>query len=578
MKFTDAILNFLIEHNIKTVFSYPGEQIFSLYNALNESPIKNIMVRHEQGASHMADGYSRITNYVGVCLATAGPGATNLMTGIATAYKDSSSVIAITGRCGRKYINKNYFQEMQMDFLNMHKGYFVDKPDINYFKNALSETLNTKKPIHLNVPSDVLKMDVNNNSEYNNNEYNNNEYRNNEYRDEKYRYNRYNNKCNKYNDTNNNYSNLNKAKLNKAKGIKPLLLIGQGIYGTLSYEEMLKINDILKNCNIPIATTYPARGVIDENHKNCLGLIGRRGNFIANKYLLECDAVFSIGASFSYNTIPESIRTEVLNKTIDLKAKINNLNDIETLINTLIEALNDLGYNTKNNLFNIKNNNEDSNKTENNYRNNDKNENSKNSKNSKNNKNNKNKIIDKPNYKSYRQKLLGDYSLKIKEILNNLPDDAIITTDAGNHTVFVSLLKKCVVPRNIISSHSMGTMGFGLPASIGVKFGCLDYNINREVVSINGDGGFQMNLQELATVSENNLKILIIIMKNNRLNVFGDIKNPDFNKIADGYGIDNVYIKDIDEISGNIKYYLNNNKPYLMVVECENEGLPKPFV
>jgi len=531
MKFTDAILDFLIENNIKTVFSYPGEQIFSLYNALNESPIKNIMVRHEQGASHMADGYSRITNYVGVCLATAGPGATNLMTGIATAYKDSSSVIAITGRCGRKYINKNYFQEMQMDFLNMHKGYFVDKPDISYFKNALSESLNSKKPIHLNVLSDVLKMDVNNNSEYNNNEY-----RNNEYRDEKYRYNRYNNKCNKYNDTNNNYSNLNKVKLNKAKGIKPLLLIGQGIYGTLSYEEMLKINDILKNCNIPIATTYPARGVIDENHKNCLGLIGRRGNFIANKYLLECDAVFSIGASFSYNTIPESIRTEVLNKTIDLGAKINNLNDIKVLI----DALNDLGHG-----YNIISNNADNNKNK--------------------------KYINKYNK-------LGDYSLKIKEILNNLPDDAIITTDAGNHTVFVSLLKKCVVPRNIISSHSMGTMGFGLPASIGVKFGCLDYNINREVVSINGDGGFQMNLQELATVSENNLKILIIIMKNNRLNVFGDIKNPDFNKIADGYGIDNVYIKDIDEISGNIKYYLNNNKPYLMVVECENEGLPKPFV
>jgi acetolactate synthase-1/2/3 large subunit len=266
-------------------------------------------------------------------------------------------------------------------------------------------------------------------------------------------------------------------------------------------------------------------------------LIGRRGNFIANKYLLECDAIFSIGASFSYNTIPESIRTEVLNKIIDLDAKINNLNDIKVLI----DALNDLGHS-----YNTISNNADSNKNK--------------------------KYINKYNYE------LGDYSLKIKEILNNLPDDAIITTDAGNHTVFVSLLKKCVVPRNIISSHSMGTMGFGLPASIGVKFGCLDYNINREVVSINGDGGFQMNLQELATVSENNLKILIIIMKNNRLNIFGDIKNPDFNKIADAYDIDNVYIKDIDEIRGNIKYYLNNNKPYLMVVECENEGLPKPFV
>ncbi len=536
MKFTDVILDFLIENNIKTVFSYPGEQIFSLYNELNESPIKNIMVRHEQGSIHMADGYSRITNYVGVCLATAGPGATNLMTGVATAYKDSSSVIAITGRCGRNYINKNYFQEINMNFLNMHRGYFVDKPDINYFKNALSETLNSKKPIHLNVPSDVLKMDVNNNIIYDDGKY--------EY---KYDY-------NKYDDADNNYLNPN---LNEAKNIKkPLLLIGQGIYGTLSYIEMLKINDILKNCNIPIATTYPARGVIDENYKNCLGLIGRRGTFIANKYLLKCDTVFSIGASFSYNTLPESIRTEVLNKTIDLKSKINNLSNIEVLLDALIDALNDLGYNN-NTIFN----NAD-------Y--------------------DKNNIYTRYNYKLDKNlrfsllacyhKRLGDYSLKIKEILNNLPDDAIITTDAGNHTVFVSLLKKCIVPRNIISSHSMGTMGFGLPASIGVKFGCLDYNIDREVVSINGDGGFQMNMQELATVSENNLKILIIILKNNRLNIFGDIKNPDFNKIADAYGIDNVYIRSIDEIGENIKHYLNNNKPYLMVVECENEGLPKPFI
>ena len=456
--------------------------------------------------------------------------ATNLMTGVATAYKDSSSVIAITGRCERKYINKNYFQEMQMDFLNIYKGYFVDKPDVSYFKNALSESLNSKKPIHLNVPSDVLKSNTDNYST-------------------KYDDGKDENVNLRFNQNIRDVKNIKNIK--NIKGIKkPLLLIGQGIYGTLPYKEMLKINNILKNSNIPIATTYPARGVIDEKDKNCLGLIGRRGNFIANKYLLECDAIFSIGASFSYNTIPESIRTEVLKKIIDLDAKINNLNDIKALI----DALNDLRHSYTHV------NTDGSNKED----------------------------VSKYNYKldenrrfsllACYHKRLGDYSLKIKEILDNLPDDAIITTDAGNHTVFVSLLKKCVVPRNIISSHSMGTMGFGLPASIGVKFGCLDYNIDREVVSINGDGGFQMNIQELATVSENDLKILIVIMKNNRLNVFGDIKNPDFNKIADAYDIDNVYIEDIDEIRGNIKYYLNNNKPYLMVVECENEGLPKPFV
>ncbi|AEH07575.1 thiamine pyrophosphate-binding protein [Methanothermococcus okinawensis] len=568
MEFTDTIINFLMKNNIKTVFSYPGEQIFPLYNKLNESPIKNIMVRHEQGALHMADGYSRITNHIGVCLATAGPGATNLMTGIATAYKDSSSVIAITGRCMRKYINKNYFQEIPLDFLNIYKGYFMNKPDIGYFINAFSETLNNKKPIHLNIPSDILKSKVKCLTEYDNN---NDGIYNNTYN----KYNRYNNsKNNKNNDKNNNYhKNEDKLGYKDIKGKiikkhinikdikKPLLLIGQGIYGTLSYNDMSNINNILKECNIPIATTYPARGVIDENYKNCLGLVGRRGTFIANRYIVESDVIFSIGVSLSYNTIPESIRDKVLKKVINLDIKINDLSDIKNLIDGLNELYNDSSLNNSNKVMTTNTNNI------NNYYNNCDNNNT--------NKDNKGNI---PNINNSLNFKLGDYSSKIKEILYNLPNDSIITTDAGNHTVFVSLLKKCVIPRNIISSHSMGTMGFGLPASIGVKFGCLDYNIDREVISINGDGGFQMNMQELATVSENNLKILIIIMKNSRLNVFGNIKNPDFNKIADAYDIDNVYIEDIDEIGGNIKYYLNNNKPYLMVVECENEGLPKPFI
>lgn len=115
IKFLEAMVDFL-ERNVKTIFSYPGEQILPLYNEIEGSSIKNIMVRDERGAGFMADGYARITNYIGVCLATAGPGATNLTTPIATAYKDNSSVLAITGRCQRKYIGKNYFQEVNMDF------------------------------------------------------------------------------------------------------------------------------------------------------------------------------------------------------------------------------------------------------------------------------------------------------------------------------------------------------------------------------------------------------------------------------------------------------------------------------
>lgn len=543
VKFTEALINFLLKKNIKTIFSYPGEQIIELYKELNNSPIKNILVRHEQGAAHMADGYSRITNYVGVCLATGGPGVTNLITGIATAYKDSSSVLAITGRCERKYINKNYFQEIKMDFLNMYKGYFMDKPNLDNLENVFYDCLYSKRPISLNIPQDILKSNeitdsFNKYYEYNSyNEYNN---------PNKYEYShRGNNGDSKNCETvkNNIRESIKKIKdkLYKIGNVKkPLILIGQGIYGILPYTNMVRINNILKELDIPIVTTFPARGVINENYKNSLGLVGRRGTTIANNYLLESDIIISIGASLSYNTLPDSIRESILKKIIpiNIESKINSLDDIKYIF----EEINNLEIvNVNNNKSNMGGN-------------------------SLNNKNDiKNNIIQK----------LGDYSSKIKEILDNLPDNGIIVTDAGNHTVFVSLLKKCIIPRNIISSHGMGTMGFGIPTSIGVKFGCLDYNIDREVISISGDGGFQMNLQELATIEENNLKILMIVMKNNNLNVFGSIKNPNFNKISEAYGIDNVYIEDVYDIRQNIRYYLRNNKPYLMVIECENEKLPK---
>jgi len=495
MKYVESIVDFFENNSVKTVFSYPGEQILPLYRKLHENTnINCIDVKHEQASAHAADGYFRITNNVGVCLSTAGPGATNLTTGIATTFKDNSSVIALTGRCDEKYIQKNYFQEIPMDFLNFYKGHFIENPDIAYFKEAFLDSKNSKKPVHVNIPSNVYDMETSSFEKFNENS---------EHVEDK-------------NSLKSAVSEIKKHENSK----NPVLLIGQGIYGNLTYEEMLKITDILKNLDMPIVTTYPARGAVSETSENCYGVVGRRGTLNSNNAILESDII----------TLFESIRDKILYKVVPLNFGINSTNDILTIVNSLNETFS---------------------------------------------------RGPKTDFKAdLRQETFqfGDYSTKIQEILNNLPENSIITTDAGNHTVFVSLLKKCVVPRNIISSHSMGTMGFGLPASIGVKFGCLDYKIDREVVSISGDGGFSMNLQELGTVFENDLKILIVIMKNNHLNMFGSIKNPDFNKIADAYGIDNAYIQNADEIRENVSYFLKNKKPYLMVVECENEKLPKPFI
>ena len=490
IKFSEAIVDFL-EKNVKTIFSYPGEQVLPLYNEIEGSSIKNIMVRDERGAGFMADGYARITNHIGVCLATAGPGATNLTTPIATAYKDNSSVLAITGRCAKKYIDKNYFQEISMDFLNFYKGYFVDNAELNYIAEAFINCLFNKKPVQLNIPVDLYNEEA---KDINITTYTD------IYRDDE--------------------TTSNNTKEIDAK--KPLFLIGQGIFGTLSYKEMLKISKILQEINCPITTTFPARGVVNEKAYNCIGLVGRRGDL---KSLLNADKIINIGSSLSYNTYVESVREKLLSKTINIDLKPKSIKELKEFFENL---------NVKNNNWITKNND--------------------------------------------KFQPFGDYSNKIYEVIKNIPEDAIIVTDAGKHTVFTCLLKTCVIPRNIISSHSFGTMGFGLPASIGVKFGTIDFNIDREVVLISGDGGFLMNVEELQVVAENNLKILMVVMKNNNLAEFCKIKNPNFNKIADAFEIDNCYIEKAEDIGSEIKGYLKKDKPLLMVVETENEQLPKPNI
>ncbi|WP_456375096.1 thiamine pyrophosphate-binding protein [Methanocaldococcus sp.] len=494
MKFLEFIVDFL-QKNVKTIFSYPGEQILPLYNEIENSSIKNIMVRDERGAGFMADGYARITNYIGVCLVTAGPGSTNLTTPIANAYKDNSSVLAITGRCERKYISKNYFQEINMDFLNFYKGYFINNADINSIVSAFRDCLYNKKPVQINIPSDVYKDKVDENDLYNNNIYYNND-----------------NKI----DIDEIVDKIN-SELSNAK--KPLFLIGQGIYGNLSYNEMLKISKILEKLDCPISTTFPSRGVIDENLNNCVGLVGRRGDI---KSLLKADKIINFGSSLSYNTYVESVREKLLKKTVNINLKPKSIKELKEFFENL--SIDNNWFYYKENKFSPK----------------------------------------------------GDYSNKINEIIESIPKDSIIVTDAGKHTVFTCLLKKCVVPRNIISSHSFGSMGFGLPVSIGVKFGCIDFNIDRDIVLISGDGGFLMNIEELQVVSENNLKILMIVMKNNKLAEFCKIKNPNFNKLADAFGIDNCYIEKVDEISSTIKEFLKKDKPLLIVIETEDEKLPNP--
>ena len=252
------------------------------------------MVRDERGAGFMADGYARITNHIGVCLVTAGPGSTNLTTPMANAYKDNSSVLAITGRCAKKYIGKNYFQEMDIGFLNFYKGYVVDKADIRYFDRAFNDCIVNKKPVQINISADTYKEEV---KDINADAY-----------------------------TDICRENIDGIEIDAKK---PLFLIGQGIFGTLNYNEMLKISDNLNKIEVPIATTFPARGVIDERFDNCVGLVGRRGDI---KSLLEADRIINIGSSLSYNTYMESVREKLLSKTENIQLKPKSIKELKEFL------------------------------------------------------------------------------------------------------------------------------------------------------------------------------------------------------------------------------------------------------
>ncbi len=465
MRFYEGIAEFLEDYR---VFSYPGEQISKLYYELDNK----VLVRDERGAGFMAEGYGRINN-IGVCLVTAGPGISNLSTPLANAYKDNSSVFAISGRVHKKYIGKNYFQELDIN-INAKKIFF-ENPNLGIFKEYFKRCLLEKKPYLINIPTDVLEENILNDT------------------------------CNNFKYNNNIERELNK--INNIRDKNVLLLIGQGVFGSLTYREILDIPKILNKINLPIATTYPARGVIDEETN--IGLVGRRGDI---RVLLSADKIINIGSSLSYNTYPETLREKLLSKTVNINFTPNNIKELKYFFkNITLES--SLTY--KKRFFSPK----------------------------------------------------GDYSKKINEIIKY---GDIIVTDAGKHTVFTSLLKICKKPKSLISSHSFGCMGFGLPVGIGVKFALIDNKIKEDVLVISGDGGILMNIEELEVISDYNLPIKIAVMKNNKLANFCKINNPDFIKIAEGFGLDAVYIKDIDEVNEL------NKKQIFAVVEVEDEELPKP--
>jgi acetolactate synthase-1/2/3 large subunit len=530
LRCADALVKILELNSVKFIFGHPGEQILPFYDAMRESKIKHVLMRHEQGAAHAADGYARASASIGVCTATGGPGALNLVMGVATAYKDSVPLIVITGDVSSDLKGKNGFQDIDIGAVFKPitlKSFDIKSPEegILILKKAF-KTLkyNKKGPIHLNFPKNVLES----------------------YVDESL--------IESIEGDEENYVNRINFKEFK-KGIellensdKPLIIAGSGVIWSHAADTLLKFAE---KHGIPVATTYPARGVVPEGHILSLGMIGLRGTDAANYAGKECDVVLGLGCRFSERTVVGIGDCKIINVNLDngvLAGDINIQGDVKGFLN-MAEDVN-VNKNDKwismihehPNRFNIKTNYSD--------------------------------IPIKP-------------QTAIWEILE-ASKDCVIVNDAGTHTTWVTLLISIKKPSSLLFSGGFGPMGYGIPGGIGAALA----NPGRGVVVVVGDGDFQMTSQELATVKELDLPIITCIINNSSLRIikqwqeiqYGksfqvELENPDFVMLGKSYHIPALRVDSPGEVSEAVKKALKINKPYLIeIIVDEKEGIPLPEV
>ena len=510
MNVADKLIQILEEEKIEEVFGIPGEQIMPIYRALSTSGINHILTRHEQAAAHAADGYARSSGKIGVCIATASPGALNFTMALATAFKDNVPILVLTGDNELKHRGTDFFQTTpQVEiFKNITRASYnpLNGTEAIYTLRAAIYELKTfpKGPIHINLSKDVLLSE--------------------EFEDFKLCY-----LCE------DDLSNISKAQEMIDNAERQLFILGAG---AISQKD--KLEEVVRKYSIPVTTTFHAKGIISENDDLNLGLVGIRSTPRAKYAFENADCIIALGIKASERTLPQmpdnlihvNINRDVLVGDAAIHGKVEDfldeirfkkvdwLGEILQIDNGLeIEGLDD--------------------------------------------------------------------DLKpqsaIKRILEKYPDN-IIVSDAGSHTTWTTLLKKSLRPRQLLFSGAMAPMGYGLPASIGAAIAT-----GEKVIVINGDGDFQMNLQELATIRDHDLDIIIFILNNSEFGIirqweedFYDMKpyqvklnNPDFVKLSSSYGIDAARADNLDDLEYILDKDLKGPLVVEVVVESENIPLPK---
>lgn len=536
----EILIKCLIDQGVDTVFGFPGGAVLNIYDALYKysDQINHVLTCHEQGAAHAADGYARSSGKVGVCIATSGPGATNLVTGIATAYIDSIPMVAITGNVAMSLLGKDSFQEVDITGITMPitKHNFIVR-DINDLQRIVREAFYIASegrpgPVLIDIPKDITAAKT-------------------EYHPERPR----------TIEKNQNY--ITEEALEEAaelinKCSRPFIYTGGGTIYSGACQELLCLAEKI---NSPVSSTLMGIGGFPGEHELYTGMIGMHGTRASNIAATKCDLFIAIGARFSDRVVskaehfPDTVK--ILHIDIDPAEIDKNIRVDACVIGDVKIALQKLLP-----LIKEKRNEEWLEKV------------------------NGLKAFGKP-----AERISGELtpSFFFEKLYDLTKGEAILSTEVGQHQMWTAMHYKFNRPRTFISSGGLGTMGYGLGASIGTQIA----NPGKRVINISGDGSFAMNCNELATVVSNRLPIILIIMNNNALGMVRQWqklfyegrysqttlnRGTDFVKLAEAYGMKGFRIFEKDEVESILSEALSLNEPVLIDCIIDQDAKVFPMV
>lgn len=531
-----------LEHEgVEVIFGYPGGAVLPIYDELYHSRIRHILVRHEQGAVHAADAYARVSGKPGVCMATSGPGATNLVTGIANAYMDSIPVIAITGQVAVNYIGKDSFQEADITGITLpitKHSYLVK--DVRDLATVIREafyiaTTGRPGPVVIDLPRDVSAQRV------------------------KYNYPPELKLAGYRVKTKGNAMQIAQATRVLLEAQKPVICAGGGTIISEAHEELLQLAEKL---GAPVTTTLMGKGAFPETHPLSLGMLGMHGTRYANYAVINCDLLLALGMRFDDRVTGKidafARHAKIIHVDIDAAEIGKNVRVNVPIVGDVKHVLLDLLKNLEDKEFDFSAWREQIDQWKREY----------------------------PLRYERGGKLKPQYIIqKIYEVTKG---DAIICTEVGQNQMWAAQYYPCSRPRTFISSGGLGTMGFGLPAAIGAQVARPD----AIVIDIAGDGSVQMTSQELATAVQYGLPINIAILNNGYLGMVRQwqelfygrrysqsrITGPDFVRLAEAYGAKGIRVVREEEVVPALEEAINSRDPYVIDFHIDPEENVYPMV